>query len=293
MRSGDSHLRADLLLLLVTLLAAAGWIFSKEALAGLPPLLFIGVRFLLAGMLLAVFGWRQLVLLPGRGWLRSLLVGALFAVAMGFWIMGLASAKHLGEGAFISSLGIVLVPVLARFLFGDTPPRSTWVAIPMALLGFACLSLEHGFRVEPGQWWFFAAALAFALVFVTNSHVVRQVPVLALGTVQLTMVAVLILPLSWTFEAWPDRVATPVLGWALASALLGTTARFIVQLHAQGMTTPSHAAVILMLEPMWTATVAAWWFGESMSMLQFLGCGLIFLALVVSRWSWIRGLFAS
>lgn len=293
MRSGDSHLRADLLLLLVTLLAAAGWIFSKEALAGLPPLLFIGVRFLLAGMLLAVFGWRQLVLLPGRGWLRSLLVGALFAVAMGFWIMGLASAKHLGEGAFISSLGIVLVPVLARFLFGDTPPRSTWVAIPMALLGFACLSLEHGFRVEPGQWWFFAAALAFALVFVTNSHVVRQVPVLALGTVQLTMVAVLILPLSWTFEAWPDRVATPVLGWALASALLGTTARFIVQLHAQGMTTPSHAAVILMLEPMWTAIVAAWWFGESMSMLQFLGCGLIFLALVVSRWSWIRGLFAS
>lgn len=293
MRSGDSHLRADLLLLLVTLLAAAGWIFSKEALAGLPPLLFIGVRFLLAGMLLAVFGWRQLVLLPGCGWLRSLLVGALFAVAMGFWIMGLASAKHLGEGAFISSLGIVLVPVLARFLFGDTPPRSTWVAIPMALLGFACLSLEHGFRVEPGQWWFFAAALAFALVFVTNSHVVRQVPVLALGTVQLTMVAVLILPLSWTFEAWPDRVATPVLGWALASALLGTTARFIVQLHAQGMTTPSHAAVILMLEPMWTAIVAAWWFGESMSMLQFLGCGLIFLALVVSRWSWIRGLFAS
>lgn len=293
MRSGDSHLRADLLLLLVTLLAAAGWIFSKEALAGLPPLLFIGVRFLLAGMLLAVFGWRQLVLLPGRGWLRSLLVGALFAVAMGFWIMGLASARHLGEGAFISSLGIVLVPVLARFLFGDTPPRSTWVAIPMALLGFACLSLEHGFRVEPGQWWFFAAALAFALVFVTNSHVVRQVPVLALGTVQLTMVAVLILPLSWTFEAWPDRVATSVLGWALASALLGTTARFIVQLHAQGMTTPSHAAVILMLEPMWTAIVAAWWFGESMSMLQFLGCGLIFLALVVSRWSWIRGLFAS
>nr|MBL8455656.1 DMT family transporter [Zoogloeaceae bacterium] len=156
-----------------------------------------------------------------------------------------------------------------------------------------CLSLEHGFRVEPGQWWFFAAALAFALVFVTNSHVVRQVPVLALGTVQLTMVAVLILPLSWTFEAWPDRVATSVLGWALASALLGTTARFIVQLHAQGMTTPSHAAVILMLEPMWTAIVAAWWFGESMSMLQFLGCGLIFLALVVSRWSWIRGLFAS
>lgn len=293
MHSTDSHLKADLLLLLVTLLAAAGWIFSKEALAGLSPLLFIGARFLLAGLLLAVFGWRQLAVLPGRGWMQSLLVGTLFAVAMGFWIMGLANAKHLGEGAFISSLGIVLVPVLARFLFGDRPPRSTWVAIPMALLGFGCLSLEHGFRVEPGQWWFFAAALTFALVFVTNSHVVRQVPVMALGTVQLTMVAVWILPMSWLFESWPTSIETPVLGWALASALLATTMRFIIQLHAQGMTTPSHAAVILMLEPMWTAIVAAWWFSESMSLLQFVGCGLIFFALVVSRWSWIRGLFAS
>lgn len=293
MQSADSHLKADLLLLLVTLLAAAGWVFSKEALAGLPPLLFIGVRFLLAGLLLAVFGWRQLGALPRRGWLQSILVGTLFAVAMGFWIMGLANASHLGEGAFISSLGIVLVPVLARFLFGHKPPRSTWAAIPMALLGFAFLSLEHGFRVEPGQWWFFAAALTFALVFVTNSHVVRQVPVLALGTVQLTMVGVLILPLSWLFESWPGSVAPPVLAWALASALLATTMRFIVQLQAQGMTTPSHAAVILMLEPMWTAIVAAWWFGESMSLIQFVGCGLIFLALVVSRWSWIRGLFSS
>lgn len=293
MHAADSHLKADLLLVLVTLLAAAGWIFSKEALAGLPPLLFIGVRFLLAGMLLSLFGWRQLGALARRGWLQALLVGTLFAVAMGFWIMGLANAKHLGEGAFISSLGIVLVPVLARFLFGDKPPRSIWVAIPMALLGFGCLSLEHGFRVEPGQWWFFAAALTFALVFVTNSHVVRQVPVIALGTVQLTMVGVLILPLSWLFETWPTTVSTPVLGWALASALFATTMRFIVQLQAQGMTTPSHAAIILMLEPMLTAIVAAWWFGESMSLLQFVGCGLIFLALVVSRWSWIRGLFAS
>jgi hypothetical protein len=28
-----------------------------------------------------------------------------------------------------------------------------------------------------------------------------------------------------------------------------------------------------------------------MSALQLAGCGLIFLALVVSRWVWIRGLF--
>ena len=52
----NQYMKADLLLLLVTILAALGWLFSKEALAGMPPLLFIGVRFFLASCVLCVAG---------------------------------------------------------------------------------------------------------------------------------------------------------------------------------------------------------------------------------------------
>jgi drug/metabolite transporter (DMT)-like permease len=288
--SGDHPLKADLLLVLATLVAAAGWIFSKEALAGMPPLQFVGVRFLLAGVVLAALGWNQLRALDRAGLRGSLLVGTLFAVAMAFWIKGLEHARHLGEGAFISSLGIVLVPLIGRLFFGDRPPRLTWVAMPVALGGFACLSLEHGFRFEPGQWFFIAAAVVFAILLNLNSRVVRNVSPLALSAIQVSMVGGLMLPLSALTESWPDAVSTPVLGWLLASALIATTLRFFVQLYGQSLTTPSHAAVILMLEPMWTAIVAAWWFGERMTTLQFVGCGLIFAALVLSRWPWIRAL---
>lgn len=290
MSSGDHPLKADLLLVLATLVAAAGWIFSKEALAGMPPLQFVGVRFLLAGVVLAALGWNQLRALDRAGLRGSLLVGALFAVAMAFWIKGLEHARHLGEGAFISSLGIVLVPLIGRLFFGDRPPRLTWVAMPVALGGFACLSLEHGFRFEPGQWFFIAAAVVFAILLNLNSRVVRNVSPLALSAIQVSMVGGLMLPLSALTESWPDAVSTPVLGWLLASALIATTLRFFIQLYGQSLTTPSHAAVILMLEPMWTAIVAAWWFGERMTTLQFVGCGLIFAALVLSRWPWIRAL---
>ena len=290
MSSGDHPLKADLLLVLATLVAAAGWIFSKEALAGMPPLQFVGVRFLLAGVVLAALGWNQLRALDRAGLRGSLLVGTLFAVAMAFWIKGLEHARHLGEGAFISSLGIVLVPLIGRLFFGDRPPRLTWVAMPVALGGFACLSLEHGFRFEPGQWFFIAAAVVFAILLNLNSRVVRNVSPLALSAIQVSMVGGLMLPLSALTESWPDAVSTPVLGWLLASALIATTLRFFVQLYGQSLTPPSHAAVILMLEPMWTAIVAAWWFGERMTTLQFVGCGLIFAALVLSRWPWIRAL---
>ena len=283
-------LKADLLLVCATLVAAAGWIFSKESLAGLPPLLFVGVRFLLAGLVLMACSWPQLRLLDRAGWRGSLIVGALFTLAMVLWIKGLEHAIHLGEGAFISSLGAVLVPVVARLFFGEHPPRIAWVAMPVAMMGFACLSLEHGFRFEPGQWLFLAAALVFAVLINLNGRVVRTVSPLALSTVQVMMVGVLVLPLSALSEPWPAAVSTPVLGWVLASALIATTLRFFTQLYGQSLTTPSHASMILMLEPMWTAMLAAWWFGERMSGLQFVGCALIFSALVLSRWRVMRDL---
>ncbi|MCC4290874.1 DMT family transporter [Vreelandella aquamarina] len=280
--------QADALLLLVTVLAASGWIFSKEALAGMPPLLFIGTRFLLAGVILLGFAWPTLRHLPARRIRRGLLVGVLFSAAIAFWVLGLHHSQHLGESAFINSLGILLVPVVARLLFGDRPPRSTWVALPVALLGFALLSLNAGFNVEASQLLMVCAALCFALLINVNTRVVRNVPALPLTTLQLISVGVVLTGLSLVVEHQPLALSPSILGWFMTSVLLASSLRFFLQIKAQSMTTPSHAAVILMLEAVWTALFAAWWFGETMTALQLLGCSLIFMALLINRWYWVR-----
>ena len=106
--------KADLLLLLVTLLAAISWMFSREAVLAMPPLLFMSLRFMLAASLLAMIAYPQLRRLNGRQLFRCARVGVVFGVAMSCWVMGLAMAEHVGEGAFLTSLGVVLVPVIAR-----------------------------------------------------------------------------------------------------------------------------------------------------------------------------------
>ncbi|MDT0500471.1 MULTISPECIES: DMT family transporter [unclassified Halomonas] len=285
-----SPLRADLLLLTVTLLAAAGWIFSKEALAGMPPLLFIGTRFLLAGLILVLFALPALRRLSRRDLATSAGVGLLFSAALGFWVMGLFHSRHLGESAFINSLGILLVPVVARLLFGDRPPRTTWIALPIALAGFGLLSLNAGLRLEPSQWLIATSALLFSLLINTNTRVVRHLPALPLTAIQLTVVGVLLSLASALVEPWPARLGGDILGWLAASILLSSTLRFFLQIHAQGLTTPSHAAVILMLEAVWTALLAAAWYGETMTLLQLAGCSLIFTALLINRWYWVRKL---
>lgn len=287
-------MKAELLLILATLLAGAGWIFSKEALAGLPPLLFIGIRFFLAGVLLALFcrkDWSQLK--EPSSLIPSVQLGGLMAVAMTFWILGLTFSSHLGEGAFISSLGVVLVPVVARLLFSERPPSCVWLALPIALTGLASLSLERGMHFEAGQWYFLLAALTFALQFNLVSRLSTRIPVMLLTSVQLVLVGVCVFLLSVLTERWPSYVPSHTWGWLAASIVLATSLRFLVQTWGQSLSPASHAAVIMNLEPVWAALLAVVWLNEVMGGWQWLGCSLIFVAMLVSRWPWVRKAFLS
>ena len=300
--------KSDLLLVLVTLLAAAGWVFSQEAVRLMPPLLFMCLRFLIAGGLLALAGHRQLRRMSREQLLRSLRVGLVFGLGMSCWVMGLHFGKHLGEGAFLASLAVVMVPIIARVVFGEIPPPTTWLALPVAVGGLALLSLNGGqFRPEAGQLFFLAAAMIFALYFTLNTRAANvqtvttargvmrreKIPALGLTAVALITVGLVTGLLSLISEPWRPTLThlhSALLGWLLASALIATAARFFVQTYAQSLSSHSHGVVILVLEPIWVALFAALWFDESMSGTQLAGCGMIFLSLLINRWSAISKL---
>lgn len=297
----DAH-KSDLLLVTVTLLAAVSWIFSKEAVLLMPPLLFMALRFLIAGGFLALIAWRPLARLSADQLKRGVGVGLVFGVAMSFWVMGLFHGTSMGEGAFITSLGVVIVPIIARLVFKEIQPASTWFAIPVAIAGLALLSLRNGFQPESGQLFFVVAATIFALYFTLNTRAANQrtvisrgktiekhrIPALPLTAIALLTVGLVTLAESLMLEPWQPTFGNPpplLIWWILASAIVGTAGRFLVQTYAQSLSTHSHGAVILVLEPVWVSLFAAGWFGETMTPMQLAGCGLIFAALIVNRWS--------
>lgn len=301
--------QSDLLLIGVTLVAAVSWMFSKEAIALMPPLLFMGLRFLLAAAFLACIGSSKLRQLTREHIVRSARVGVVFGVGMLFWVLGLAHSESMGEGAFLTSLGVLLVPIIARVFFFEPIPRSTWLAIPVALLGMALLSLAHGFAVSAGQLYYLVAAVALAVFFTLNTRAAtvsmsrassRQVATelsavdpLALTIIALTSVGLVTLLGSLLTETqlMPTvEWSSTLFFWLLASALIGTAARFWLQTYAQSLTTQTSGAVMLILEPIWVALFAALWFAETLSMLQLLGCVMIFLALLVNRWEMLRSI---
>ena len=301
--------QSDLLLIAVTLVAAISWMFSKEAIALMPPLLFMGLRFLLAAAFLACLGSRQLRQLTREHVLRSARVGIVFGIGMLFWVLGLAHSESMGEGAFLTSLGVLLVPIVARVFFAEPVPRSTWLAIPVALLGMAMLSLAHGFAVSAGQLYYLIAAVALAVFFTLNTRAAtismrrasaRQaaaamtaVDPLALTIIALTSVGLVTLLCLMLFETAllpAVQWSFDVFFWLFASAIVGTAARFWLQTYAQSLTTQTSGAVMLILEPIWVALFAALWFGETLATLQLMGCVMIFLALLVNRWQMLRSI---
>lgn len=291
--TAHSALRNDLLLVLVTVLAAAGWMFSKNALNGIPPLYFLGIRFLIAGATLCLIGAGQLRQLQRRNWLQALGMGSLFALALMIWILGLEHSEHVGEGAFISSLGVVLVPLFARFVFREVLPLSTWVALPVAIAGLALLSLDKGLRLETGQILMLVSAALFAFHFNLITRVVAQMPALALTAIQLCVVGTASCLAALPFETLPDPIPPDTWGWILAAALIASSARFFLQAYAQARVSASHAAVIMVLEPVWASLLAGYFLQESMSLSQLAGCALIFAALLVNRWRAIANLIKS
>lgn len=293
--------KSDLMLVGVTLLAAVSWIMSREAVLLMPPLLFMSLRFLLASVLLAGIGHTSLRGLDIHAVRRSAGVGLVFAIAMSCWVMGIFTGTHVGEGAFLTSLGVVLVPVIGRLFYGESPPRSTWLALPVAASGLALLSLRHGFSPEAGQVFYLVSAIIFAWFFRLNTqaanariHTTRDgrkrdipgVPAIALTSIVLAMVGVVAGVLSLLFESWQPTFHhfTPAMaGWIVASAVVGTAMRFLLQTYAQSLSSHTHGVVIMVIEPVWVALLAAVWLGESMSGQQLVGCALIFGSLLISR----------
>jgi len=285
--------KAEMILVLVTIIAAFGWIFSKEALAGLPPLFFMGIRLFFAAVVLFLVGRKYFKKVSLRDIRQASIVGVMMGISMMFWVTGLDLGSNLGVGAFISSLGVVFVPVVARFMFNQRSPVSIWLALPIAVIGLGFLALDNGLEFETSHFFFLGAALSSAFQFNLLSRSSLRMHPLVLTTVQLGISGVLLLVVSVMTEPIPRTISLNIMGWLLASILLATCVRFLLQTYGMSMTQVSHAAVIMNLEPVWTAVLGVIWFRESMGRWQLLGCFLIFIAMLVSRLPQIKSIFKS
>ncbi len=276
-------LNADLALILITLIWGSAFTIVKKSLAQVSPVLFIALRFWVATVVVLAF-------MPGsiQGISRrTLRRGLVLAVALlgGFvsQTMGLRSTTP-SRSAFITSLAVLLVPLLGLLLYGHRPRPRTLAGVALATVGLGLLTLTKlELKLSHGDSLTLLCALFFALHILMLGRYLRLSDYRQLVIIQLAgsaALGTLLVPLLESpFLVWDSLFAF----YFFFTGVLATGFAFYVQNRAQQYTTANRAALIFSLEPFFAALIAYWFLGQALTGKEWLGGVLVLAGILISE----------
>lgn len=274
-------LRGELLLLLATFLAAVGWIASKQIITQVPASAFISARFLLASLILLPFCLSQLRELRAKQLFSICAVGVVLAACTQLYVYAISMSSSLSEGAFIMSLAMLIAPFTSWLLFGVTPNRAFWLALPIAVVGMLLLILSNGWQIEQSQWYFLLASTLLSLHFVLNKRLTTNIKPLSSISLQLFVVGLGGLLIVLLEQPQAFEVSKQTLIWFAISTVIATALRYLMQTVGQCSVKIETASLIMILEPVWTLMLSIGLLSEVIEPQKLLGGATILLSLFV------------
>lgn len=284
MTPSSRRFTAEALLASVALFWGLTFPVVKDAVCLVPVLCFLWVRFAASALLLAAFAGPRLATLGARGVSRGVFLGVLLFASYLFQTFGLEHTSAANAG-FLTGLAVVWVPLLAGPVLGKPPARGARAGVGLALLGLLLLTGRAPWSLGAGD-----ALVALCSVFVA-AHILGLDALTAgydgraLAFVQIATMAVLALAASLWFDpiTWPRAWPPELLGALAVTSVLATAYAFWVQTSFQRWTTPTRAALVYTLEPVFAAVFAVGLAGERLSPAAWAGGGLIVAGMVLAE----------
>lgn len=277
-------------LLLVGVAAVWGGTFPviKTLVGQVPPHTLLALRFTAAAALLLVPAWPRYASLQPEE--RRVLGLEGMALGLCLWAAYFLQTAGLqfttaSKAAFLTALGVVLVPLLGALLFRYQPAPATWLGVGVATVGLALLSLPggEGWLPSTGDLLVLLAAVAFALqVLLVDRWGHRHDPLL-LTAVELVTVALLSVPAALTFERFPLRHPWSLWIGLAYLAVPATALALWIQIRYQHQTDPTRVGIILSTEPVFGALLAWVFLGERMTSLGLAGAVLVLAGLLLTE----------
>ena len=282
-----------------------GFIAAIWALRGMGPLSVTGWRFAIA----AAFGLGGSLLIPQlrqtlcdiRQFRLAMIPGLLLCgtLCLQTWALQFTTAT---KSAFITTLYVLMVPLLERFLLKRRLPRFHLLYVSVALIGVALIcDLQSIWLETPNLDHLSAAAVAknrlnIGDVVTFLCAVMATLHILWFGVIakkigssftfnnfQSVLAGLIPLSVSLVLEPAPrpsfdDLSLVGLLLLAFGSTLIA----FALQVRAQKHISPSLASLLFLLESPFSALFAIAFLGEGLRPIQWAGAGLILVAAALS-----------
>jgi len=273
------------MLWLTAIIWGTGFVAQSAATHLLEPNSFNAARFILAAIALIPL----LFIFPHKREykLRSLILGGMLSgscmfAGFSFQQTGLLYITA-GDAGFISSIYIVIVPVLGMALGHKTSPN-TWLGIVFAVIGLYYLSVGPDFSIHKGDALELAGAFFWAADVLIIGYLSRRLPVIPLAITQFAFAALLATTATLMFEAPTLSDFThewiPILYAGVVASAIATT----LQILGQRKVPASISALILSTEALF-AVIADWLILDvSLTFDAYIGSGLILTGMLISQW---------
>ncbi len=286
----SKRLRADLALVICTMIWGVTFVVVKSALADVSVIAFLAIRFSLAAAIMAIVYWRSVRALTWSAVWAGAQIGFFMFAGYMFQTAGLRLTTP-SKAAFITGMYVVFVPIFLAIFARRRISPWIWVGVIAAMAGLYFLSVppEGLTGLNRGDPIVFGCAIAFALHLIFISRGLERYSIAAISFLQVAATAVLatlLLPVA-AATGWerPRVVWTGYLVFAIVATAIGATVIcFSLQTWAQKHTSASHAALLLSLEPVFAVVTSVSLGQEHVGMRILFGAALILAGILLAEW---------
>lgn len=269
--------RIYFLLILTTLFWGGSFLFTKIGLREIPPQMFVFSRFLLATLIMLIVFARRLRSM-NRGILRR---GVIVGIALGLtnlsFVFGIQGTS-ISRAGVLNNLFVLFIPLITRLVWKDRIGRINLGGILLAALGIWLLATSGGVGFNRGDLLSTICAFFIAGHIITVSKVLRDDDVYLISLIQFATVTAIAGMAALATTAPQFNVSSSGIMSVIYCAIFPTVICFTLQNTFQRYVTPTRAGLIYTLDPVWSLLAGLFVLGEQLRPLEWLGCGLIFLA---------------
>ena len=251
-RSMDTQLKADFMMLIVTMFWGSSYLFMKMGLDSIQEFNLIALRFGIAFILAGAVFYKRLIRIDFKTiflwiYIRIHLFLVISVVTIGLKFTSISNA------GFLFSLSVVFVPLLLALFFKIKPEKKVIFGVCVSITGIALLTLNNELKINSGDFLIILGALFYAIHIIVTDKLTKNVDSITLGILQLGVAGAWGLLFSLFFEK--PHLPSTTESWVsiMALSILCSAIGFIGQAVAQKHTTPTHTGLIFSLEPVFAA----------------------------------------
>lgn len=275
--------QAELALVLITIIWGSTFTIVKQGLSQVSPILFVALRFWIAAAVIACVVRGQLRKITLKGFGQGAVLSVVLSGGFVFQTLGLGDTTP-SNSAFITSLCVLLVPILGLAFFRRRPSRQTAAGVLVATVGLVLLLADESeFSLHSGDFLTLICALLFAFHILFLGRYVQRSNYQHLIFVKMLCGAVLCTILAPVLETPFVVWNTNFVFYLFMLGVLATALAFFVQGWAQQYSNPNHTALIFSLEPVFATVFAFWILDQTLSAKQCLGGILILAGVLLSE----------